>query len=104
MIPSLDPETRLMAHTHAAGACVGLGEVASGARHVTAADELVAAGVVDIDWPWTFGARVAVEVAAGRWDDAVRSYERGAAEVASGLRQLVRNQLVTSISDIALAG
>jgi DNA-binding CsgD family transcriptional regulator len=103
IVPSLDAETRLMAHAHAAGACVGLGEVGRGARHLTAADELLATGVVDVDWPWTFGARVAVEVAIGRWDDAVRTYERGEGEVATGLRRLVRNQLVTSIGDIALA-
>jgi DNA-binding CsgD family transcriptional regulator/type II secretory pathway predicted ATPase ExeA len=103
MLPSLDPETRLMAHSHAAGACVAHGEVGRGVRHLSAADELLAHGVVDVDWPWTFGARVAVEVATGRWDAAVASYERGEGEVTTGLRRLVRNQLVTAISDVALA-
>jgi len=103
LLPSLDPETSLMARTHAAGACAALGEIRRGSDHLRAADALAAQGVVDIDWPWSFAARVTLYVAEGRWDDAVRAYDEGAPEFGKGLRSIARNHVVAPIGDIALA-
>jgi DNA-binding CsgD family transcriptional regulator len=102
LTPSLDPDTRLMAHARAAGACAGFGETSRGVDHLRAVDELVAGGATDIDWPWSFAARVALNVQGGRWDDAVRIYDQGAPEFGAGLRLLARNHAITPISDVAL--
>jgi DNA-binding CsgD family transcriptional regulator len=103
MLPSLDPETRRMAHVHAAGTCAALGEIHRGAAHIRAADALDAQGVADVDWPWTFASRIAIDVAQGRWDDALRTYEEGAPEFTAGLRLTARNHATTPIGDVALA-
>ena len=103
LLPALDPETSLMAHAHAAGACAGRGEIRRGSDHLRAADALAAQGVVDVDWPWSFAARVSLYVAEGRWDDAVRAYEEGAPEFGKGLRIIARNHAVAPAGDVALA-
>jgi DNA-binding CsgD family transcriptional regulator len=102
LLPSLDPETRLMAHAHAAGACAGAGQTQRGIDHLGAIDALLADDVTDVDWPWSFSARVALYVQSGRWDDALRIYEQGSPEFGAGLRQLARNHAITPIADVAL--
>lgn len=103
MVPSLDRQTRLMAHVHAAGAFAGRGEIARGIGHLESAARLTAEGVTDVDWPWTFAATVALETAAARWDAAQLAYDRGSAELSGGLRLLSRNHAITPASDIAFA-
>jgi DNA-binding CsgD family transcriptional regulator/tetratricopeptide (TPR) repeat protein/type II secretory pathway predicted ATPase ExeA len=102
LLPSLDPVTRMMVHAHAAGAYAGLGESGQGADHLRALDDLATQGVLDIDWPWTFGARVALLVHQAQYDDATRVYERGAPEFQSGLRLSARNHAIAPICDVAL--
>jgi DNA-binding CsgD family transcriptional regulator len=102
LLPSLDPETRLMAHAHAAGACAGAGETHRGVDHLDAMDTLIADQVTDIDWPWSFSARVALNVQRGRWDNALAVYEHGSPEFTAGLRLLARNHAITPISDVSL--
>ena len=103
LIPLLDPDRRLMAHAHAAGACGGFGEVYRGLRHLHAADELVSRGIPDVDWPWSLAGRVVLEVSRGRWDHTLAVYERGADEFVGGTRLLVRNHVLVPMSDIAFA-
>ena len=102
LLPTLDPSTRLTAHTRAAGAAAGFGYTQRGLDHLDQVDQLVTAGLTDIDWAWTFGARVSLNVQRGRWDDALRIYEQGAPEFGAGLRLLARNHAITPISDVAL--
>jgi DNA-binding NarL/FixJ family response regulator len=102
LIPALDPERRIMAHAHAAGRYAGLGEVERGLAHLDQAAALEARGVVDVDWPWSFAARVTLQVYGARWDDAVRTYEQGAPEFGAGLRVLARNHAAMTASDVAL--
>jgi DNA-binding CsgD family transcriptional regulator len=102
LIPSLDPDTRLSAHARAAGASAGFGQTRRGLDHIDAIDGLVTAGTTDVDWAWTFGARVALYVQSGRWDEALQVYEQGAPEFGAGLRLLARNHAITPISDVAM--
>jgi DNA-binding CsgD family transcriptional regulator len=89
-----------MAHAHAAGACVGFGELRRAEAHVARADALEAGGIVDVDWPWTFSARTVLAVNMGRFDDGARLYERGAPEFGAGLVLLVRNSAATAVADV----
>jgi DNA-binding CsgD family transcriptional regulator len=91
-----------MAHAHAAGACAGAGQTQRGIDHLGSIDALLADGVTDVDWPWSFSARVALYVQRGWWDDALRIYEQGSPEFGTGLRQLARNHAITPIADVAL--
>jgi DNA-binding CsgD family transcriptional regulator len=102
VLPALDPSTRLTAHARAAGAAAGFGHTQRGLDHLDEIDELVTAGLTDIDWAWTFAARVALNVQHGRWDEALQIYEQGAPEFGAGLRLLARNHAITPISDVAL--
>ena len=92
-----------MAHTYAAGAVPRLGQIRRGSDHLRAADALAARGVVDVDWPWSFAARVTLYVAEGRWDEAVRAYDEGSPEFSNGLRMIARNHVVAPMGDVALA-
>ena len=67
------------------------------------ADALAAQGVADIDWPWTFAARVTLYVAEGRWDDACGSTTRVLRSSANGLRRHRSQPRRRPIGDVALA-
>ena len=103
LIPELEPQVRVMAHSHASGVCAGFGEIYRGLQHLHAVDELTTGGVPDVDWPWTFAGRVVLEISRGRWDDALVVYERSADDFGGGARLLVRNHVLVPVSDIAYA-
>ena len=91
LLPSLDPDSRLLAHVHLDGASIGLGEVRRGTDHQAAAEKLEQNGARIIEWSWNFAPRVVALVRTASWDEAFQQYERGAPEFEAGLRLLVRN-------------
>lgn len=91
LLPSLDPDSRLLGHVHIAGASIGMGQLHRGNDHLAAADTLERQGARVIEWSWTFAPRVVALVRAAAWDEAFQYYERGALEFNAGLRLLARN-------------
>jgi DNA-binding CsgD family transcriptional regulator len=102
MLPALDPESRLMAHAHLAGAHGGFGENIRSTDHLERADRLEASGVRNVDWPWSFAARVALAAHEARFDDAWRLYLEGAPEFGAGLRLMTRNHATLTVLDVPL--
>jgi DNA-binding CsgD family transcriptional regulator/tetratricopeptide (TPR) repeat protein len=101
-MPALDTESRLMAHAHLAGAFLGFGENHRVRAQLDEVTRLEAGGARNVDWAWSFAARVGLALQEARFDDALHLYAQDAHEFGTGLRLLTRNHATVALLDVPL--